>query len=75
MHYIQYMFVLAPTILPMELPLNRLLQYFTLHTVYGCVTSTNFAYEIATYKVTTVLYTTYINGCISSNNFAYEIAT
>ena len=68
------MTVLGPSNLPMKLPLKRLLQYSTLHTVYGCISLNNFAYEIAT-KVTTVLYTTYIDGCISSNNFTYEIAT
>ena len=31
-NYIQYMSVLAPTILPMKLPLRRLLQYLRLHT-------------------------------------------
>ena len=69
------MTVLGPIILPMELPLKRLLLYCALHTVYGCISSNNFDYEFATKEVTTVLYTTYINGCINSNNFAYEIAT
>ena len=72
---LKYVPELAPTILPMKLPLKRLLLYYALHTEYVCISSNNFAYEIATYKVTTVLYTTHIIGCISSNNFAYEIAT
>ena len=59
----------------MKLPLKMFLLYYALHTVYVGISSNNFAYEIATYKATTVLYTTYINGCTSSNNFAYEIAT
>ena len=58
--YIQYMSVLAPTILPMKLPLKRLLQYFRLHTYVAELDPTILPMKLLLIDVATILYTTYI---------------
>ena len=68
------MSVLAPTILPMELPLNRLLQYLRLHTYVAKLAPTILPMKLPLKDVSTILWTK-VCARVSSHNFAYEIAT